>query len=163
MGPGETHQSKQRDRGRSHLYGEVFVESKTLCPPGTAHCCSALGRATFGKGVQARCGSSFFFYPSIDITLASINIPPSMSGSSCEGYTFRLSGSWLPLTWELSLSRAGNPGQWEIPWPLQLAFSKQGWGGGTGGHWCTLKMWFPVKTESQLKNIWEKLPYISPS
>ena len=61
VGPGETHHSKQRERGRSHLYGEVFVESKTLCPPGTAHCCSALGRATFGKGVQARCGSSFFF------------------------------------------------------------------------------------------------------
>ena len=115
------------------------------------------------KGCTGKMWIIIFFYPSIDITLASINIPPSMSGSSCEGYTFRLSGSWLPLTWELSLSRAGNPGQWEIPWPIQLAFSKQGWGGGTGGHWCTLKMWFPVKTESQLKNIWEKLPYISPS
>ena len=46
-----------------------------------------------------------------------------------------------PPTWELSLSTAGNPGQWEIPWPLQLAFSKLCWGEGTGGHLCTLKMW----------------------
>ena len=61
-GPGEIHQSKQRERGCSHLYGEVFVETKTLCPPGTAHCRSALSRATFGKGAQAGCGSSVFFF-----------------------------------------------------------------------------------------------------
>jgi len=47
--------------GRSLLYGEVFVESKTLRPPGTAHCYSALSRATFGKGAQAGCGSSIYF------------------------------------------------------------------------------------------------------
>ena len=106
----------------------------------------------------------FIFNPCIDVTLASIHIPPSMWGSNCEGYPFGLSGSWLSLTWELSLGRAGNSGQWEIPWLLQLTFSKQGWGGGIGGHWCMLKCeWFPVKRESQLKNIWEKLPCISPS
>ena len=94
VGPGETHHSKQRERGRSHLYREVFVESKTLCSHGTTHCCSALSRATFGKGAQAGCGSSFFFFnPRIDVTLASIHIPPSMWGSSCEGYPFGLSGS----------------------------------------------------------------------
>jgi len=48
----------RRREGRSHIYGEVFVESKTLHPPGTAHCCSAPSRATFGKGAQAGCGSS---------------------------------------------------------------------------------------------------------
>ena len=86
--------------GSSHLCGEVFVESKTLCPPGTAHCCSALSRATFGKGTQAGCGSSIFFFLNsrIDVTLASIHIPASMWGSNCEGYPFGLSGSWLPLT-----------------------------------------------------------------
>ena len=104
-----------------------------------------------------------FFYPSIDITLASINIPPSMSGSSCEGYTFRLSGSWLPLTWELSLSRAGNPGQQEIPWPLQLAFSKLCWGEGTGGHLCTLKMWvIPSEDRIPVEKHLGKAPFYFP-
>ena len=76
--PGESHHSKQRERGRSHLYGEVFAESKTLHPPGTAHCHSALSRATFGKDAQAGCGLSGFFNPCTDVTLASIHIPPSM-------------------------------------------------------------------------------------
>ena len=83
----------------------------------------------------------FFFNPRIDVTLASIHIQPSMWGSICEGYHFGLPWSWLPLTWELSLSKAGSPGQQEIPWLLQLAFSKLGWGKGTWGHLCTLKMW----------------------
>ena len=49
---------------------------------------------------------------------------------------------WIakPLTWELSLSRAGNPGQREIPWLLQLAFSKLGWGGG-GEAFVHVEMW----------------------
>ena len=51
--PGESHHSKQRERGRSHLYGEVFVESETLHPTGTAHHLSALGRATSGKWAEA--------------------------------------------------------------------------------------------------------------
>ena len=47
-----------------------------------------------------------------------------------------------PPTWELSLSTAGNPGQWEIPWPLQLAFSKLGWcGSGGGGAFVHIEMW----------------------
>jgi len=47
--------------GRYHHYGEDFVESKTFHPPGTAHCCSALGRATFGKGAQAGCGIRLYW------------------------------------------------------------------------------------------------------
>ena len=109
MGPGETHHSKQRERGRSHLYGEVFVGSKPLRPPGTAHGYSALGRVTFGKGAQAGCGSSiFFFNPRIDVTLVSIHIPPSMWGSNCEG---------PPTVWELIPTDLGaeSPQSWQ-PW-----------------------------------------------
>ena len=61
VGPGETHHSKQRERGRSHLYGEVFVESETLHPTGTTHHLSALGKATSGKSAQAGWGSSISF------------------------------------------------------------------------------------------------------
>ena len=53
--------------------------------------------------------------------------------------TRRLSGSWFPLTWELSLRRAGNPEQRGIPWPLQLPFSKLGWG--RGGGWSICVHW----------------------
>ena len=71
-----------RREGRSHLCGEVVIENKILRPPGTAHCCSALGRATFGKGAQTGCRSSSFFFfflnPCIDVTLSSIHIPASM-------------------------------------------------------------------------------------
>ena len=35
----------------------------------------------------------FIFNPCIDVTLASIHIPPSMWGSNCEGDHFGLSGS----------------------------------------------------------------------
>ena len=163
MGPGETHHSKQRERGRSHLYGEVFVGSKPLRPPGTAHCCSALGRVTFGKGAQAGCGSSiFFFNPRIDVTLASIHIPPSMWGSNCEGYPFGLPnhrpGSWVSAQLAtLDSGRFPDLSSWHSP-------NWVGAGVEAGGHLCTLKCeWFPVKMESQLKNIWEKLPFISPS
>ena len=161
MGPGGTHHSKQRERGRSHLYGEIFVESKSLRPPGTAHCCSALGRVTFGKGAQVGCGSSiFFFYPRIDVTLASIHIPPSMWGSNCEGYPFGLPNHW-PGSWvsaELATLDSGR-------FPDLSSWHSPNWvGAGVGGHLCMLKCeWFPVKMESQLRNIWEKLPFISPS
>ena len=105
----------------------------------------------------------YFFNPRIDVTLASIHTPPSMWGSNCEGDPFGLSRSWLPLTWELSLSRAGNPGQWEIPWPLQLAFSKQGWGEGTGGHLCWLKMWvIPSEDRIPVEKHLGKAPFYFP-
>ena len=152
--------------GSSHLCGEVFVESKTLCPPGTTHCCSALSRATFGKGTQAGCGSSIFFFLNsrIDVTLASIHIPASMWGSNCEGYPFGLSGSWLPLTgsWvsaELATLYSGRlPDLSSWHFPNWVGVGAQG---GICARWkCE---WFPMKTESQLKNIWEKLPFISPS
>ena len=131
VGPGETHHSKQRERGRSHLYGEVFVENKTLHPPGTTHCHSALGRATFGKGAQAGCESSGFFNPCTDVTLVSIHIPPSMWGSNCEG---------PPTVWELIPTDLGaeSPQSWQ-PWTagdsltspagiLQTGLGR-GWGG----------------------------------
>ena len=141
MGPGNTHHSKKRERGQVSPLWRALCRKQALCPPGTTHCCSALSRATFGKGGQAGCGSAiFFFNPHIDVTLASIHTPASMWGSTCEGYPFGLSGSWLPLTWELNLSRAGNPGQREIPWPLQLAFSKLGCGRGGEAFVC-IEMW----------------------
>ena len=68
-----------------------------------------------------------------------------------------------PLTWELSLSRAGNSGQREIPWPLQLAFSKLGWGKGTWGHLCTLKMWvIPSEDRIPVEKHLGKAPFYFP-
>ena len=138
MGPGETHHSKQRERGRSHLYGEIFVGSKPLCPPGTAHCCSALGRVTFGKGAQAGYGLTIFFKSTYWCNFSKHSHTTKHVGVQL----------WrLPLwtakapTWELSLSRTGNPGQREIPWSLQLAFSKLGWGGGWGGAFVHIEIW----------------------
>ena len=164
MASGETH-SKQRERGRSHLYGEVFAESKTLHPPGTAHCHSALSRATFGKDAQAGCGLSGFFNPCTDVTLASIHIPPSMWGSNCEGpppadclgADSHWPGSWVSA--ELETLNSGD--SLTSPAAILQTGLGQGWG---VGHLCALKCeWFSVKMESKLKNIWEKLPFISPS
>ena len=68
-----------------------------------------------------------------------------------------------PTDWELSLSRAGNPVQREITWPLQLAFSKLGWGGGTGGHLCTLKMWvIPNENRIPVEKHLGKAPFYFP-
>ena len=163
MGPGETHHRKQRERGQFSPLWRGLCRKQDPLPTWDCSLLLSSWQSYLWKGCTGKMWIIIFFYPSIDITLASINIPPSMSGSSCEGYTFRLSGSWLPLTWELSLSRAGNPGQWEIPWPLQLAFSKQGWGEGTGGHLCWLKMWvIPSEDRIPVEKHLGKAPFYFP-
>ena len=165
MGPGETHHSKQRERGQvSPLLRGLCRKQDPLLTWDHSLLLSSQ-QSNLWKGCTGRLWIFiFFFNPRIDVTLASIHIPPSMWGFSCEGYPFGLSGSWLPLTWELSLSRAGNSGQREIPWPLQLAFSKLGWGGGTGGHLCMLKMWvIPSEDRIPVEKYLGKAPFFSPS
>ena len=106
----------------------------------------------------------FIFNPCIDVTLVSIHIPPSMWGSNCEGYPFGLSGSWLPLTGSWVSAELATLDSGRFPdfssWHSPNRVGARAQGGICAGWKCE---WFPVKTESQLKNIWEKLPFISPS
>ena len=73
------------------------------------------------------------------------------------------SGSWFPLTWGLSLSRAGNPGQRGIPWLLQLTFSKLGWGGGAGAAFVHIEMWvIPSEDGISVEKYLGKAPFYFP-
>ena len=142
MGPGGTHHSKQRERGQVSPLWRGLCRKQDSPPTWDCSLLLSSQQSNLWKGCTGRLWIFifFFFNPRIDVTLASSHIQPSMWGSICEGYHFGLPWSWLPLTWELSLSKAGSPGQQEIPWLLQLAFSKLGWGGGWGA-FVHVEMW----------------------
>ena len=167
MGPGETHHSKQRERGQFSPLWRGLCRKQDPLPTWDCSLLLSSQQSNLWKGYTGRLwifDFFFFFNSRIDVTLASIHIPASMWGSNCEGYPFGLSGSWLPLTgsWvsaELATLYSGRlPDLSSWHFPNWVGVGAQG---GICARWkCE---WFPMKTESQLKNIWEKLPFISPS